>query len=188
MKINLKFLIIALITLTVICVAISVCLYVYLKEGITIVLTEEEIRAGVAKRFPIEKTHLLILKIVYSDPIIEILESKNRIRIGVTATPKIEINDKTYSGSALVNGGFKFNPSEGSFYLTGFTVETLKLNESKGLKLDKVSNALSDSLEEIFKKHPVYVLPDSDLKHKIIKMVVKDIKVINKSIIITLGL
>ena len=180
-------LIIALTGIAILFFAI-LCFYFYLKHGVTIVLTEDELRSGIERRFPLEKTHLLVIKIIYSNPTFEVLDNKNRIRIGLTATPEIEINEKTYSGSAIVNGGFKFVPEEGSFYLTGFTVEKIAINNNKGINLDRLSSSLSTSLDEIFKKHPVYVIPDTDLKHKIAKMVVKDIQILNKSIVINLGL
>ena len=68
------------------------------RKGLTITLSEKEIQDSVNNNFPMEKTHLKFFKIMYSNPIIELLDDSNRVRIGLTATPRILINGKLMAG------------------------------------------------------------------------------------------
>lgn len=172
-------------------IGVGVCVYFFLKEGITISITEKQIQDGASKLFPIEKTHLSIVKVVYSDPVFEVLDNKKRIRIGLTATPELTLNGKKFSGRAIVNGGFRYDPAKGEFFLTGFTVETIEIqgiHGIKGINLEKVSDALSEACETVYAKHPIYTLSDHNLKQKTAKMLVKEISLWNKTVHITLGL
>ncbi len=180
-----------LLCIFLIIIGAGICLYVVLKEGVTISITEKQIQDGASKVFPLEKTHLSIVKIVYSDPVFEVLDNKQRIRIGLTATPELMINGKKFSGKAIVNGGFRYDPAQGAFFLTGFAVETLEIQTVHGvtgINLEKISEALSLACEKVYEKHPIYTLSDYDLKQKTAKMLVKEIHLRNKTVHISLGL
>lgn len=162
--------------------------YFSLKQGFVIRISEKEIQDAVAVRFPIEKTHIAILNVKYSDPLIELLEGKNRVRIGITATPQIMVGGKTHSGSAVVNGSFRYEAGTGKVFLTDFKVEKIVIDESKKLNLDLLSIALSYELDDIYSVYPIYTLSDTDFKQKTAKMVVKDITVENNNLEIHFGL
>ena len=158
------------------------------RNGLKITLSEKEIQDSVNNNFPMEKTHLKFFKIMYSNPIIELLDDSNRVRIGLTATPRILINGKLNAGTAVANGGFKYEPTTGNVFLTGFKIEKLAINQNTNISLDLISMALSAELEDYYSKHPIYTLSDTEFKQKTAKMVVKELKIHNKKVVITLGM
>ena len=171
-----------------IAVALGVSLLLWLKHGTIVTISEDELRSAIRQQFPMQKTHLLILQVTYSDPVIELLDNRERIRIGLTATPDVTLNGERYSGSAVVQGGFRYEPQTGEFFLTGFSVESIQLEGRKGISLERVSSALSDALEGVFRRYPVYTLRDEDFKQATAKMLVRRISISDKKIHIHLGL
>lgn len=174
--------------LLIIVLGIVLFSYFSIKQGVVIRISENEIQKAVAVKFPLEKTHIAILNVKYSDPLIELLEGKNRIRIGITATPQIKVVGKTNSGSAIVNGSFRYEAGTGKVFLTDFKVEKIVIDESKKLNLDLLSIALSYELDDVYSIYPIYTLSDNDFKQKTAKMVVKDVFVKNKFLEIHFGL
>ena len=176
-----------IIVIVPILILVVVSLLLIMKEGLSITIKESEIQSAVYKKFPMEMTHLLILKVEYTNPIVEVMDNKDRIRIGFTLSPLVEVNGKRHSGSVVVNGGFRYDPTLGKVFLTGFEVEKLQLDGYKSVQLDKITGAISLTLEGVYSKHAVYTLKD-DIKQKTAKMVVRKVTIRNKAVTIDLGL
>ena len=178
------------IAISIIIIALIFGIYIsgILRRGVTITIHESEIVTKVNEKFPLERTHLFILTVLYADPVVEFLDESNKVRLGLTATPQLKVNDKTYSGSATVRGGFRYVPEIGEVYLTDFVVENLNIGETKGVNLEMVSTALSAALENVYSKHPVYTLKDDTIKKSTAKMFVRSIDIKDKNVIIHLGL
>ena len=152
--------------------------YFLTSNGYTVNISEKEIQEAVEKNFPYEKVHLNFLRIVYSNPSVELLEGENRVRIGLTAT--LQVKEKIHFGSALVNGGFRYEAITGEFFLTDFKVEKITLDDTKDLNVNMLNKVLSAELEKVYHKYPIYKLSDSDFKQRTAKMIVKSIKVDGK--------
>jgi len=101
-----------------------------LKSGTTIRVTESRINKSLAKKFPIEKTHLKIIHTRLDQPRVLLHDDQNSLQIEATAhvssllkplvigsTLKLGTN-KTSSATVLIEGGISFEASEGTFYFT----------------------------------------------------------------------
>ena len=175
-----------LITIAIILVVAIIVVGIMLKNGVSITITESEIQSAVYKKFPMEITHFLILRMEYTNPVVELIDNKERVRLGLTLSPVLEVNGKRHTGTVVVNGGFRYEPGLGHVYLTGFQVETLQLDGYKSVQLDKISEAISNRLEDVYSKYPIYTLGD-DVKEKTVKMLVRDVTIRNKAVTILLG-
>ena len=159
----------------------------WMQKGVTLTISESELIQKIEEKFPLEKTHLMVLQVRYSDPVLEFLDGENRLRIGLTATPHILINGKEYSGSAVVTGRFRYVPKDGDVYLSDFSVESLKIGDTRGLG-PKLSSALALLLEDLYSKRPLYSLKNHSLKEATAKMLVKKVEIKDHNVVIHLGL
>ena len=64
-----------------------------------VVITQDQIDAGISERFPATKEYLLIFSITYSNPQVTLLEDEDRIQVGLDATLNIRINGEPPTAS-----------------------------------------------------------------------------------------
>jgi len=174
------------ISLSLIFLVASIALFFKLKNGVSIRISEAEIQSIVYSKFPIDKTHFLVLKIEYKDPLVELINNTEQVRMGITLSPYLEIKGKRYSGTAIVNGRFRYEPVTGKIFLTGFSVESLQLDDIFSIKLDKLSMSISEMLEDVYSQYPIYTLKD-DIKQGSAKMLIRKVEIKNKIVTIHLG-
>jgi Protein of unknown function (DUF1439) len=174
----------ALVILILVCVILVAA--AWMTKGMSITISEREIVERIQEKFPLEKTHLMVFQVRYSDPVLEFLDGENKLRIGLTATPELAINGKEYSGSAIVTGRFRYVPEDGDVFLGDLSVESLQIGNTRGLG-PKLSAALALVLEDIYSKRPLYRLKDHSLKEATAKMLVRKIEIKDKNVVIHQG-
>ncbi len=199
-------LILSLLAIIIICFAA----FLYLSWGkeYVVTLTEEEILAKVAPRFPFKKTYFFLVQLEFTNPRLELEEGSDRIRMGVDVTTGINLDYKEtisrnggeeiethsekikdpLSGTALISGNIRYDRDDGKFYLDHASVEKLAIVGIPALFASKVNEAANKAAAEFLKSHPIYQLKTSDVKQAITKLVLKNVVVKSKTVVITLGI
>jgi hypothetical protein len=174
--------------LVAVLVVAGVGAYCYLRNEVyTLVITQPELQARADAMFPIRKTYLLVAEIEYAHPRIELDEQGRRVRAALDATTLFTVNQRRLSGSATASGGLRYVPAEGAFYLDRVVVERVVLGGVPDEYADRLTVAATTLLQEHYRTHPVYVLRD-DLKQRLAKAVLRDVRVQSGALVIDLGL
>ena len=163
-----------------------------------IVLTNEQTKDQLNKRFPITKSHLLILSVTYQDPRVVLHEGSDKVTVGLAvvlnSTIHIKVGDRppvrleNLGGSCEVTASFRYEPSEFSFYLDSATIDKLHLQGVPDKYLRIVEGLSLKAASEGLRKHPVYTLRDESAKKAVARMLLKDVVVRDGKLHTTLGL
>lgn len=185
-----KFLIFATLA---ICVAVSVAVYQFWGERYKIVLTEEQLIAKWNEKFPFEKTYLFVFTLRFSNPNMELEDGSNRIAFGcdIETKLKLQINSEdgvgVLRGTGKLSGKIRYESSEGAFFLDEPTVESLDVGGIPEKWRTKVNESAYKATREFLSRAPIYRLRPTDLKKAAARLVLRDVQVIDKKLIITMG-
>lgn len=153
-----------------------------------IVLSQEQLQQKLDDVFPIEKKYLVALTVTLSNPVLNLHEGANRIDFRVDAATKVPLKEHPLKGSGQLSGGIRFDPQEGKFYLDDSRIDELTIEALPDKYADKLKTAASLGVRQFLNRRPIYTLKDSDIKHSIAKLVLKNVIVEKGALKITLGL
>lgn len=160
-----------------------------LKAGTTVRVSESQINKSLAKKFPVEKTHLKIIHTRLDQPRVLLHEDQNSLQIEATAhvsslIKPIEIGslkigtNKTSSATVLIEGGLSFEASEGTFYFTEAELISVDSEKKVPEKLrEPLRKAVSLIAKETLNRLPVYTLKEGELKQDMAKMILRDVRI-----------
>lgn len=151
--------------------------------------SEDELRAKLSKRLPIERTYLFIFQVVLDRPRVTLVEGSDRVQAGLDVGLNIHINDEPLplGGSVDASGGVRYDPAEGAFYLTDPVVESVAIQGVPGTYTGSVNSILTKAIAEYYKNRPIYTLKDTDVKQAAAKLVLKSVVVKDRQLVVTLG-
>lgn len=167
--------------------AAAAVLIVTLAHGVTVRIPESTIRSAVESRFPQTRTYLLVLAVRYHDPRVA-LAGRDRVQVGISATPQIVVGGKEWTGTIRVDAGIRYDPPTGECFLTGFKVLEARIEGLPESRHLEVANRCIAMCEDVFAKHPVYTLDDGGFRQRTAKMLVKGIRITGGAVEISLGL
>ena len=153
-------------------------------------ITEEELRKKVNESLPYTERYLLIFVVTLDNARIELESGSNRINGGfdVNLNAKIVDEEEFIGGSLDISGGIRYDNQSTSFFLVDPKIENLSVKGVPEKHKDKTTKVLNLALSEYFKKEPIYSLAGPDAKKVAARMVLKDFKVEEESVIVTLGI
>ncbi|MEI6178363.1 MAG: DUF1439 domain-containing protein [Verrucomicrobiota bacterium] len=172
-------------------VALCVGVFVYMKDRrCEVVITQQQIDASLAKRFPLSKKYLLVFDIIYSNPRVTLLEGSDRIQVGLDAMLNIRLNKKPkkLSGGCVITTGLRYNSDTQEFFLDKAQFDRLEIKGIPDEYLDLVTQIASKSAMEFIQSKPVYKLKAKDIKTTTAKLLLKKVEVKDQSVHVTLGL
>ena len=155
-----------------------------------VAITQEQIDAGLSDRFPVTKRKLLIFRITYSNPQVTLLETENRVQVGLDATLNIRINDepRELGGSVTVTSGIRYDQETREFYLENAEFDRLEIAGIPDRWLDLVTGFASEMAREYLETKPIYKLEAKDAGTLAAKLMLKGFEVRGQAIHVTLGL
>lgn len=153
-------------------------------------MSESEIREKLDKKLPLTKSYFFIIQITLKNPRVMLEERSKRVKAGLDILLNIKINKnpKPLGGTIDVSGGVKYLAEKGEFFLTDPIIENLGVQGIPNKYLDKVNKALTQLLTKYYESNPIYTLHLSDSKQAIARMALKDVAVVNKELVVTLGI
>lgn len=170
----------ALIFATTLLLSNSIYAFSFTKE-----FTEAEIQEKVAAMMPLEKKKFFIT-VIFSNPIVDLLESNNKIGIISDIQVKAPGGIKG-KGKAHITGSLSYNNKKGEFYLNNPIISELKVDRVPEKYLPKVKNVAELALKKITSVRPIFKLKDNNLKQKLAKSLLKSIKVEKEKLIVELS-
>ncbi|WP_269523469.1 DUF1439 domain-containing protein [Coraliomargarita parva] len=181
----------ALIFATILAFVLLIGSYFYFKgKRYQVVIPQETIDLALAEQFPMSKAYLLVFEIHYSNPQVTLLETSDRIQIGLDATLNIRINGeaKHLGGGATLTTAVRYEGGTQSFYLDDAEFDRLEVQGIPEKWLDQVTTFAAKAAREFIDSSPVYRLEAKDAKTATAKLLLKNFEVREQAIHLTLGI
>lgn len=161
--------------------------YQFLSRGLVIRIRQDQIQQQLDQRFPIEKTLMLVAKVVVAHPQVNLQESGDRLRFGVDVTLSVP-TQQDIKGSAAMSGKVEYDAEKGEFFLTDAQVEKLEMPGIPEKYGSQVQTVLGTISKEVLNRIPLYSLKDSDRAQAMAKLFLKDVSVGGGELRVTMGL
>lgn len=162
-------------------------------ERYTLAFTEDQLAAKLAEKFPFDKRYFFFVNVHLDNPRISLVEGSNRISFGceIETELKLEINSEKgvgpLRGTVQLSGKVRYEPEEGAFFLDEPVVETLSIAGFPEKWRGKLNDAVSRAAGEFLNRAPIYRLRPTDIKKAAARLVLRDVQVIDKKLVITMG-
>lgn len=148
-----------------------------------VTISKSEIQKMVDAKFPYEKNAVLS-RVSLFDPEVY-FKGEN---VGMRLNYKASLVGKEFSGTVDVNGQITYRPDSGTFYLTDFTVADISTNGHRLSNNDKLRGLISNAVGACVQDYRVYSLKEDELKQKMAKLLLKEVKVKGDSLSLRLSL
>ncbi|MGJ8642025.1 MAG: DUF1439 domain-containing protein [Luteolibacter sp.] len=155
-----------------------------------VVITQEQIDAKLVEKFPVSKKYLLIFEIIYSNPVVTLLEDEDRIEVGLDATLNIRVDKelKELGGGCTITSGLRYDAETQEFFLDDAVFSRLEIQGVPESYLEAVTAFSAKAAKEYIEKCPIYRLKATDAKTTAAKLLLKDFEVKDQAIYVTMGL
>lgn len=154
------------------------------KQGVVVKINEHQLSKSFKKSFPYEKD-FMFGAIKLDNPIIKMHKTENRIKAGVSLGLKTVFTN-SIKGSFLISGEPKFNKHQSTIFLTNVKLEDFNFGKLE-MSDDFIKNfktSIEPIINEIFKKYPIYKIPDD----AILGSFIKDVRINESNLLVTYGL
>ncbi len=157
------------------------------KPQVEIHITAAQIQKQLEKAFPYEKSQYLIVKTVFSNPLVRLENGNNRM--GVSFNLSVFLTGvETLKSVVYADAEIQYDSDSKSVFLTN---PDLKEFEIEGLPSGTgviVRDIVGQAVLEILTLRPVYQIKPTDVKTKLAGALLKDIKVKDGALTIVLGI
>jgi hypothetical protein len=153
-------------------------------------ISEAEILAALAPRFPLAQTHFLVLQLELDSPRLRLLEDKDRIAMGIDARLAVNVGRQREPIGASIDleTGLRYVASDASFYLDQPQITALDVSGVPEKWSKRAREVLSAAAGVAVTRTPIYTLKSEDARQAAARMVLRDVRVEGKELVVTLGL
>ncbi|KAB2641048.1 MAG: DUF1439 domain-containing protein [Verrucomicrobia bacterium] len=157
---------------------------------VTVNLSQGEINAALAKKFPKDKTYLKIVRVTYLNPRAVLLPDQDKVRVSVDVRVVVGVAGllgKSYTGSAALITRIGYHPADYQFFLEQPELQSLEaaqLPESYRAALQDGLNHLAGELGDAV---PIYQLTKNDTQTNLAKLLLKNVAIHKDKVVVTLG-
>ena len=154
-----------------------------------VIITNSQIQEKLDSKFPIAKTYLLFFEITYKNARIILENGSDKVRIGLDVTLNIPVNEDTelLGGSVEIISDIDFNSNTEQFFLINCQIDKLSVNGIPPTYTDKVNDIVNIAVKEYLNNFPIYTLSAKDIKTTTVKLLIKDVKIRDGVLVVTLG-
>lgn len=159
-------------------------------RSLQIRISEAEILAALAPRFPLAQTHFLVLQLELDSPRLRLLEDRNRIAMGIDARLAVSVGRQREPIGASVDleTGLRYVANEAAFYLDQPLITALDVSGVPEKWSERAREVLSAAAGVAVTRTPVYRLKSDDARQAAARMVLRDVRVEGNELVVTLGL
>lgn len=159
-----------------------------LRDGtVTITLTQAELEQQLGKRFPLRKTYLELLAVVYENPRVVLTDGSDVLGIGVDARVDVPLKGDV-KGGADIRTKLAYDPERSAFVLHDPKVERLELAGLDAKIADRVKDLANVLAVEQLPGIPVYTLKPTDGKRTAARLLLRSVTVRDGVLVLELGL
>jgi hypothetical protein len=173
----------------VLLLAIVAALVTWLLIGNTVAieLDQVEVQRALEIAFPVEKTYLHVIKVELSDPVVTLPETSERIAFSVKIGVGLPGFSNPLRGAAELSCRIRYDANRGAFFADDPKVERLVVERHPEGYLEGTKGAVTWLLRSVLERTPVYTLRAQDTRHSVAKLILKDVRVKQGKLCLTLG-
>lgn len=153
----------------------------------TFTLTQAELEAKLAARFPLQKTYLLVLDVHYENPRVRLTEGSSEVVVGVDVRTDIAVGGKPVQGSADLVTKLRYDADQATFVLHDAKLLELRIAGVDAKTTDRVRAAANVLAAEQLSGIPVYRLKWTDAKQAAARFVLQSATVRDGRLVVVLG-
>jgi hypothetical protein len=170
----------------VLAAAAGVAWYALRDGSITITLTQADVERELAKRFPMRKTYLQLLEVVYENPRVVLTNGSDVLGIGVDARVAVPLKGDV-KGAADLRTKLAYDPERTAFVLHDPKVERVQIDGLDPKVLDRVREIANGLAVEQLPGIPVYTLKPTDYKRTAARLLLRSVTVRDGVLVLELG-
>ena len=148
-------------------------------------LTDSQVEEAMTDEFPISLSANGLADITLDSPQVELTEGSDRMVVSVDATANVA-GARVVGGSAVVETGIGFNPDTREILLDNPELLTLSI-DNLVQDLPIVTSVVSQALRAALDGTPVYKVEADDVETTIARLFLKDVRIENGLVVVTLG-
>jgi hypothetical protein len=147
-------------------------------------VSRDKIQGLLEKKFPIVKDAVLAKLTLHSPKVF--FHGGNHI--GIRLQYDAGVLGKQAAGEVAFHGPPVYRADEGAFYLSSLTIDELTINDDSLSQKEKLRERISSVLDAVIPHVPLYHLRQQDFKHKLAKLLLKQVRVEGEELVLTMGL
>ncbi|HVR85097.1 MAG TPA: DUF1439 domain-containing protein [Planctomycetota bacterium] len=162
--------------------------WLFLGNTCVIELHQPELQRALEISFPVEKTYLHLIKVDLRDPVVTLRETSDRITFSVLIGVGLPGTHQPLRGSAELSCRIRYDAPRGAFFADDLKVERLTVDGHPEGYLEGTKGAVTWILQSVLDHSPVYTLRAQETRHALAKLILKDVRVKQGKLRLTLGL
>jgi hypothetical protein len=174
-------------TAAIMVASLVVAFWAFYGRTFAITIPQAKIQESLDAKFPMSKTYLVVFTLEFSNPLVALEEGADRIRAGVDAEATFKIGGVTCKGTAVISGKLAYDRETGEFRLKDSKVEKLDIKGIPAQYTGKVDEIATVLAKQYLDKKPVYRLEQTDLKRSLARLLLKEVRVENGALVVTMG-
>jgi len=151
----------------------------------TLQFSETELQEKIQAMTPLER-QTLFANIVLTDAKLNLLDKEDQLSIQAFLDVVV-LGGLHGSGYVTLQGSVIYNAQEGAFYLANAQLTQLHVDQLSKESVDQLKPILQDVVVQSLQSQPIYRLKDDDMRQALLKASLKDVKVKQKTLFVTLG-
>ncbi|MEM9495195.1 MAG: DUF1439 domain-containing protein [Pseudomonadota bacterium] len=171
--------------------ALGWCAYLYLSGGdVTLRIGEPQLRAMLDAGAPYRQSYYDIFDVEIDEPRVDLSSATGERILGgadVKLTVKVGGFTLPLNGAVDLSGGIAYQPDEGAFFLTNPQIIDLRIPGVPARYSERARSVVSLALGEFYRHQPVYVLEERVTPHRAAKLLLRDVKIADEKLVVTLG-
>jgi hypothetical protein len=176
-----------LILVLLLAVAGAFVAWLLLGNTVVIELDQIEIQKAIESSFPVEKTYLHLIKVDLREPVVLLPETSERIGFSVKIGVGLPGVGKPLRGTAEISCRIRYDADRGAFFADDLEIERLSVEGHPEGYLERTQGAVTWILRGVLEHTPVYTLRAQDAGHSFAKLILKDVRVKQGKLRLTLG-
>jgi len=171
-------------------VALGGLFYYFQGKEYVYTLTESQVYDKLSEKLPFSDSYLFVFNVQLDNPRVSLKSGTDRIGLGIDIGLNIKFVEleEPLTGSADVTTGISYNQDEAAFYLTDPQIDKLSLNGVPSEYTEKANDVVNSALLVYMKNNPVYSITASDRNALAAKMLLKEVKIQDAELVLTLGI
>ena len=160
--------------------AISGCAWFAVQRyapNLAIELSERELQARLAARFPIQNCALIIVCLDITAPQLKLIEGSDRIALA--ADLSATLGTRRYPGTLAFSGKLRYVAQDGNFFLDDIEISRFELDGVPPKYTEILRNTGPTVLRTVLSTQPIYTMKADTAKQRLARAAVGDVRVVN---------
>lgn len=145
--------------------------------GLAIELTEQELQARLAARFPIQNCGLIIVCLEVTSPQLKLIEGSDRVALA--ANLSATVGQRRYPGTLAFSGKVRYVAQDGDFFLDDIEIDRFDLTGVPAHYTEILRSRGPALLRGVLSTRPIYTLKGDSTKERLVLLAVRDVRVVN---------